>query len=74
MIKNIVFDLGGVIITLDFEQAVRRFYRRVKGNRTYGNACQYEQPMQPFHLEAGIGFLGKHNNPYPCHQGEEQRN
>ena len=25
MIKNIVFDLGGVVIALSYEQAVRRF-------------------------------------------------
>ena len=25
MIKNILFDLGGVIITLDQQQAIRRF-------------------------------------------------
>lgn len=36
MIKNIVFDLGGVIITLNFEQAVRRFYDMgVENIRTY---------------------------------------
>ena len=36
MIKNIVFDLGGVIITLNFEQAVRRFYDMGVDNiRTY---------------------------------------
>ena len=36
MIQNLVFDLGGVIITLDFEQAVRRFYDMgVKNIRTY---------------------------------------
>ena len=36
MIKNIVFDLGGVIITLNFEQAVRRFYNMgVENIRTY---------------------------------------
>ena len=36
MIQNLVFDLGGVIITLDFEQAVRRFYDMgVENIRTY---------------------------------------
>ena len=51
MIQNLVFDLGGVIITLDFEQAVRRFYDMgVENIRTY---------LDPFAQSGIFGEVGK---------------
>ena len=52
MIKNIVFDLGGVLMELDRDRAVRRFEEMVTSNTPIGSLSSYVPSLavKEYHL------------------------